>query len=66
MPTRQTNSLSIDLDLGFDDDDDMGFHNVTDDCELTPYSNLNTSSTMRSVSNRNYDEEVILDADENV
>ena len=57
MPTRQTNSLSIDLDLGFDDDDDMGFHNVTDDCELTPYSNLNTSSTMRSVSNRNYDEE---------
>ena len=44
----------------------LNFHNVTDDCELTPYSNLNTSSTMRSVSNRNYDEEVILDADENV
>ncbi len=56
--TRQTFSLSYDLDLGSDDDDkEMDCHNVTDDCELTPYSNFNTTTTMRSVSNRNYDEE---------
>ena len=56
--TRQKYSLSDDLDLGSDDDDkDMDCHNVTDDCELTPYSNFNTTTTMRSVSNRNYDEE---------
>ena len=61
--TRQTYSLSNDLDLGSDDDDDMGFHNVTDDCELTPYSNFNTTTTMRSVSNRNYDEEETAEDD---
>jgi hypothetical protein len=56
---RQKYSLSYDLDLGSDDDDnkEMDCHNVTDDCELTPYSNFNTTTTMRSVSNRNYDEE---------
>ncbi len=57
MSTRQKYSLSDDLDLGSDNDEDMGFHNVTDDCELTPYSNPNSSITMRSVSNRNNDEE---------
>ena len=36
---------------------------VTDDCELTPYSNFNTTNTMRSVSNRNYDEEEIAEDD---
>jgi hypothetical protein len=55
--SRQTYSLSDDIDLGSDDDEDMDCHNVTDDCELTPYSNFNTTTTMRSVSNRNYDEE---------
>ena len=61
MPTRQTYSLSDELDLESDndddDDEDMGFHNVTDDCEQTPYSNPVSANTMRSVSNRNYDEE---------
>jgi hypothetical protein len=57
MNTRQTYSLSDDLDLESDNDEDMDFHNVTDDCEQTPYSNPVSANTMRSVSNRNYDEE---------
>jgi len=56
MSNRQKYSLSDDLDLG-SDNEDMDFHNVTDDCELTPYSNPNSSNTMRSVNNRNYDDE---------
>lgn len=63
ITNRQKYSLSNDLDLG-SDDENMDFHTVTDDCEQTPYSNFNTTLTMRSVSNRDYDEEHLDSGDE--
>ena len=64
------NGIDDNIDNGIDDNiddnidngvDDLYCHNISYNCEDTPYSNFNTINTMRSVSNRHYDAELNIE-----